>query len=54
MIHKFPELITGGVGPMTVAMLLKNCCESAFKSAEVGEKWNIRYLPLDLKVREDP
>ena len=23
--------VPGGVGPMTVAMLLKNCCESAFK-----------------------
>ena len=24
--------VPGGVGPMTVAMLLKNCCESAFRS----------------------
>ena len=23
--------VPGGVGPMTVAMLLKNCCESAFR-----------------------
>ena len=33
--------VPGGVGPMTVAMLLKNCCESAFKT--VQRKLRIKY-----------
>jgi len=42
--------VPGGVGPMTVAMLLKNCCESAFKSCELeNSSWNMKYLDLDLK-----
>lgn len=39
--------VPGGVGPMTVAMLLKNCCESAFRSVGRGNKeWTMSYLPL--------
>jgi len=30
----FMTPVPGGVGPMTVAMLLQNCCESAFKSVK--------------------
>ena len=37
----------GGVGPMTVAMLLKNCCESAFKTTKRSSTWSMSYLPLN-------
>ena len=32
---------------MTVAMLLKNCCESAFKNAKRSSTWSMSYLPLN-------
>ncbi|XP_044013405.1 C-1-tetrahydrofolate synthase, cytoplasmic isoform X1 [Aphidius gifuensis] len=40
--------VPGGVGPMTVAMLMKNTVISAERSAErlLSNKWNIRPLPL--------
>jgi len=39
--------VPGGVGPMTVAMLLKNCCESAFKTTNRSSTWSMSYLPLN-------
>ncbi|XP_005095912.1 C-1-tetrahydrofolate synthase, cytoplasmic [Aplysia californica] len=44
--------VPGGVGPMTVAMLLKNTVDQAKKSYEemaLASSWNIQYLPLPLK-----
>ncbi|XP_014661835.1 PREDICTED: C-1-tetrahydrofolate synthase, cytoplasmic-like [Priapulus caudatus] len=43
--------VPGGVGPMTVAMLLANTYDSARRSAANFKSgpWNISYLPLDLK-----
>ncbi len=44
--------VPGGVGPMTVSMLLANTVESAIRSYEkndVNKPWEIEYLPLDLK-----
>ncbi|XP_044744423.1 C-1-tetrahydrofolate synthase, cytoplasmic isoform X2 [Coccinella septempunctata] len=43
--------VPGGVGPMTVAMLMKNTVQSAQKAAErlLKTSWNLRPLPLDLK-----
>ena len=32
---------------MTVAMLLKNCCESAFKTTNRSSTWSMSYLPLN-------
>ncbi|CAG5078277.1 Oidioi.mRNA.OKI2018_I69.PAR.g8949.t1.cds [Oikopleura dioica] len=49
--------VPGGVGPMTVAMLLKNTCEASFKrhaslmrlTGHVGPSdWNLTKLPLTL------
>lgn len=42
--------VPGGVGPMTVAMLMKNTVQSSFRSAEklINMEWNINYLPLNL------
>ncbi|XP_002737032.1 C-1-tetrahydrofolate synthase, cytoplasmic-like [Saccoglossus kowalevskii] len=56
----FPEVKTvashitpvpGGVGPMTVAMLLQNTFDSAKRVLERHQnvQWNIRYLPLELQ-----
>jgi methylenetetrahydrofolate dehydrogenase (NADP+) / methenyltetrahydrofolate cyclohydrolase / formyltetrahydrofolate synthetase len=50
--------VPGGVGPMTVTMLLSNTVEAAkrqFQKYSVDEKWNINLLPLKLKspVPED-
>lgn len=47
--------VPGGVGPMTVAMLMKNTVQSAFKAAQrlVESKWSLTYLPLKL-VRPVP
>ncbi|XP_074629404.1 C-1-tetrahydrofolate synthase, cytoplasmic-like [Acropora palmata] len=43
--------VPGGVGPMTVAMLMMNTVDSAKRSLQMqkGGPWNIRYLPLNLK-----
>ncbi|XP_059165604.1 C-1-tetrahydrofolate synthase, cytoplasmic-like [Physella acuta] len=44
--------VPGGVGPMTVAMLLRNTVDQARKSYEklaTTTGWNIQYLPLALK-----
>uniref|UniRef100_A0A2C9JJ80 C-1-tetrahydrofolate synthase, cytoplasmic n=1 Tax=Biomphalaria glabrata TaxID=6526 RepID=A0A2C9JJ80_BIOGL len=44
--------VPGGVGPMTVAMLLKNTVDQAKKSfvkLAVSSQWNMQYLPLHLK-----
>lgn len=41
--------VPGGVGPMTVAMLMQNTVISAQKAAAQMRvhDWKIRYLPLD-------
>lgn len=43
--------VPGGVGPMTVAMLMKNTVQSATKAAQQLSKnqWSLTYLPLELK-----
>ncbi|KAJ8963330.1 hypothetical protein NQ318_018801 [Aromia moschata] len=43
--------VPGGVGPMTVAMLMKNTVQSAQRSAEslLNTAWKLRPLPLKLK-----
>ncbi|RZC33761.1 C-1-tetrahydrofolate synthase, cytoplasmic, partial [Asbolus verrucosus] len=43
--------VPGGVGPMTVAMLMKNTVQSARKAADrlINTKWNLRPLPLRLQ-----
>lgn len=42
--------VPGGVGPMTVAMLMKNTVLSAQKAAEslLNSSWNLSILPLNL------
>lgn len=42
--------VPGGVGPMTVAMLMKNTVISAQKAAAQMRvsKWNMHYLPLEV------
>lgn len=42
--------VPGGVGPMTVAMLMKNTVLAAEKAAakQHSSKWNLTYLPLKL------
>jgi len=43
--------VPGGVGPMTVAMLIKNTVSSAEKAlASVKTAWNLKNLPLKLKT----
>ncbi len=43
--------VPGGVGPMTVCMLMKNTVISAAKSLSsiTGQKWNFTPLPLEIK-----
>lgn len=43
--------VPGGVGPMTVAMLMKNTVISAQRCAEklMSNQWSLRNLPLNLK-----
>ncbi|XP_074105525.1 pug C-1-tetrahydrofolate synthase, cytoplasmic [Cotesia typhae] len=43
--------VPGGVGPMTVAMLMKNTVISSKRSAEklISTTWNIRSLPLKIQ-----
>lgn len=43
--------VPGGVGPMTVAMLMQNTVIAAKKSASsiINPKWNISHLPLPLR-----
>lgn len=43
--------VPGGVGPMTVAMLMKNTLVSAKRAADklLLQKWNLNLLPLELK-----
>lgn len=44
--------VPGGVGPMTVSMLLLNTVDSAIRFAKMNDTnqpWNIEYLPLDTK-----
>ena len=41
--------VPGGVGPMTVAMLLSNTYQAAVKIQQQSE-WKLTYLPLDLKT----
>lgn len=43
--------VPGGVGPMTVAMLMKNTVIAAKRAADklLLQKWNLNPLPLDLK-----
>lgn len=40
--------VPGGVGPMTVAMLMKNTVQSAFRAAHsmMATQWNIKTLPI--------
>lgn len=42
--------VPGGVGPMTVAMLMKNTVQSAYKAAQriLESKWTLTHLPLKL------
>lgn len=42
--------VPGGVGPMTVAMLMKNTVISAEKAAHKmhSTQWQLTYLPLNL------
>ncbi|CAG9819290.1 unnamed protein product [Phaedon cochleariae] len=42
--------VPGGVGPMTVAMLMQNTVQSAKKAAEalINRQWNLSVLPLKL------
>lgn len=42
--------VPGGVGPMTVAMLMKNTVLSAQRAAEslLNTSWNLSVLPLNL------
>merc|ERR1712136_119803 len=42
--------VPGGVGPMTVAMLMENTVESAKRhlEEEMNRKWKLSYLPLNL------
>ncbi|KAG5886240.1 hypothetical protein JTB14_008907 [Gonioctena quinquepunctata] len=44
--------VPGGVGPMTVAMLMKNTVQSAQKAAEslLNKTWNLSVLPLKLQT----
>ncbi|KAK7482180.1 hypothetical protein BaRGS_00026529 [Batillaria attramentaria] len=45
--------VPGGVGPMTVAMLLKNTVDQARKAAEAAGgagQWSLETLPLNLKT----
>ncbi|XP_067943471.1 C-1-tetrahydrofolate synthase, cytoplasmic-like [Watersipora subatra] len=42
--------VPGGVGPMTVAMLLRNTFKVAKKTCENLTKWNVSVLPLELKT----
>lgn len=46
-VASFITPVPGGVGPMTVAMLLKNTVEAA-KATFGSEKWNLSILPLKL------
>ncbi|KAL3285658.1 hypothetical protein HHI36_000190 [Cryptolaemus montrouzieri] len=43
--------VPGGVGPMTVAMLMKNTVQSAQRAAArlLQTKWNLRSLPLEFQ-----
>lgn len=43
--------VPGGVGPMTVAMLMKNTIQSAKRAADrlINTKWTLQPLPLLLK-----
>lgn len=47
-IASFITPVPGGVGPMTVAMLMQNTFQSAYKAAmKMTElKWRIKCLPL--------
>lgn len=44
--------VPGGVGPMTVAMLMKNTVQGAQKAADrlLNTKWNLTPLPLKLET----
>lgn len=44
--------VPGGVGPMTVAMLMNNTVQSAQRAAAKLKSalWNIRVLPLTLET----
>lgn len=44
--------VPGGVGPMTVTMLMKNTVQSAQKAADriLNTSWNLRPLPLKLQT----
>ncbi|XP_013411639.1 C-1-tetrahydrofolate synthase, cytoplasmic-like [Lingula anatina] len=44
--------VPGGVGPMTVAMLIKNTVDAAIKGLEKEEvgQWRMEFLPLALKT----
>lgn len=44
--------VPGGVGPMTVAMLMRNTVLSAQRAAQrlLHTKWNLRPLPLRLRT----
>lgn len=43
--------VPGGVGPLTVAMLMQNTVQSARRTLKklLTMNWNIRPLPLNLK-----
>lgn len=44
--------VPGGVGPMTVAMLMKNTVLSAQRVADslLNSTWNLSILPLNLQI----
>lgn len=54
-VASFITPVPGGVGPMTVGMLVKNTVQSAQKAVEkiLHPAWNLRPLPLNL-VRPVP
>ncbi|CAO1428944.1 unnamed protein product [Diamesa hyperborea] len=51
-VASFITPVPGGVGPMTVAMLMQNTVQSATKAADklMNPKWDIRILPLKLQT----
>ena len=46
-VASFITPVPGGVGPMTVAMLLSNTYQQALKQ-QTAKEWRLTYLPLKL------
>lgn len=51
LVASYITPVPGGVGPMTVAMLMKNTVLSAQRAFDklISCKWNLRPLPLKLQ-----